>query len=90
MLRDIAEARDFIRDRTTISADMAYSRHGISQVVVIGRYRSADYVEIFTLGEQELSEIIEHLKSMRKFGKFDRIDAPRGVRAVFDNELKRF
>lgn len=69
---------------TTVSADISASIRDRSQVVLIGRYRNQDYVEIVDLGPGEFSDIVERVRAIRRHGREGRFDVPHGARYVFD------
>jgi pentose-5-phosphate-3-epimerase len=88
MYKRISNAENFIRERTDVSADVHLTNCNPNQIIVVGRYRNADYVQVFTLADNELKNLIEQLKEMQRYGVVSKIDAPYGMRAVIDKELK--
>lgn len=75
-----------IKDLTTISVDLGY-RHD-SQVIVTGRYRNTDYVQIFSLSDSDLPSIIARLREVERYGTVRRVDCARDMRAVFAREFR--
>ena len=82
----IKEMEKIIGDRTTISADLGF--RDPSYVIVVGRYRHVDYVQVFQLETNELESVIDILESMRKNGRLLRIDAPPAMKMIVERELK--
>lgn len=80
------EARQYIKDATEVSADMHI--RGGSQVIVTGRYRNADYVNIFSIEDGELGHIINLLRDMQQHATVRRLDAPFGMREVIAKNIK--
>ena len=74
-----------IRERTDIAASAGY--HGESHVVVMGRYKGADYVETFHLGTEDLCHIIDTLRHLNRTGRVTVVDAPPSFRAIVKNQL---
>lgn len=86
--RQIASLEALIRDRTNIAVDVGFKT--ASHVIVIGRYRNADYVQSYSLSTDDLGHLIEHLKAMDKTGQVRRVDAIPSFKAVYERELKQF
>jgi hypothetical protein len=85
----IAEARQFIQDRTSIHADVSPYR-GYNQIIVVGRYKRNDYVEVFDVQDQDFSGLIDMLREMQKYGQVRRVDGPVGpFRTTIESELNR-
>ena len=61
------EATDLIKDRTDISADVHLHGHNRNQIIVTGRYRSHDYVQVFTVADNELKTLIDTLREMQRY-----------------------
>jgi len=73
-----------VRDRTNISVDVGFRT--ASHVIVVGRYRNADYVQTFALDTPDLNVLIDRLREMERYGTVQRVDAPPLFRAVFNRE----
>lgn len=85
--RDIALAAEkVIRDRTDISVDV--HQHKDNQVIVTGKYRNTDYVQVFHITNNEFKHLIEILKNMKKYGRVSTIDAAYPMKKVIQHELK--
>ena len=78
----IAELEKVIRDRTDIAVDVGF--RSASYVIVIGRYKNADYVQTFELDTPDLGSLINHLREQERYGAVRRVDAPPEFRAVFE------
>jgi len=86
--RLISEAVRLIQDRTDISVGAAFNKHMHNQIIVTGRYKNRDYVEVFTIAHGELEHLIHQLREMQRYGVVNKIDAPIGMRAVIDREIR--
>ncbi len=75
------EATELIRERTDISADIHLKGNHGDSIIVVGRYRNADYIKTFSIQTEDFQHTIEMLKEMEKYGKVKRIDAPPALRA---------
>lgn len=76
-----------INERTTVHADINY-RGEYSQIIVIGRYRNKDYVRAFTIREENLSSIVDMLRTEEKYAKVGRFDMSGGMEfsVVYDRD----
>lgn len=83
----ITEAEKLIKDRTTISADVVYSGPDRNQIIVTGRYRSRDYVQVFTLADNELKTLVDQLREMERYGVIDKVDAIHGMKEVIKRSI---
>ena len=73
-------------DRHTL-AGIDVNPCGGHQVVLVGRYKGNDYVEIFSLPEKDFTGVVDHMRYLKKqFGRFYR-DVPVTMRAFLDQEL---
>jgi len=86
--RKINAAEQIIKDRTDISADVHFHGHNRNQIIVTGRYRKMDYVQVFTLADNELASLINQLRDMERFGVVDKVDAIRDMKYVIERELQ--
>jgi len=80
----IAELEKLVKDRTNISVDAGF--RSASHVIVIGRYRNADYVQTFEMDTPSLDALIDQLREHERYGKVVRVDAPPVFRAVFERD----
>ena len=76
----IEYAEKFIRDRTDVSVDVGY--RGPDTVIVTGKYRGVDYVQVYDVTGTEFHHIVQELQEMRKHHKLKAIDHPRQIRYV--------
>ena len=83
----IAELEKLVRDRTNIAVDVGF--RDANHVIVVGRYRNADYVQTYTLNAPDLSSLIADLRQMEKHGIVRRLDAPPVFRAVFEHDIHK-
>lgn len=84
----ITQAENMIRERTDISADVHMMNRNPNQIIVTGRYRNRDYVQVFTLQDNDLRSLIEQLREMERFGVVSKIDCAYDMRGVFERELR--
>lgn len=84
----IAELEKLVKDRTNIAVDVGFRR--ASHVIVIGRYRNADYVQTFEMDTPSLGGLIEQLRERERYGSVKRVDAPPQFRAVFERDRHGF
>lgn len=81
----IEELEKLVRDRTNIAVDVGF--RGASHVIVVGRYKNADYVQTYSLDTPHLTALIGQLRDMERHGSVRRVDAPPQFRAVFERDL---
>ncbi|MBK9309165.1 MAG: hypothetical protein IPN12_00190 [Rhodocyclaceae bacterium] len=80
----IAELEKLVRDRTNIAIDVEFK--SASHVIVVGRYKNADYVQTYALDTPDFSALIDRLRDMQRYGQVQRIDAPPIFRAAFERD----
>lgn len=88
LLKQVRSAERTIRERTELSVDIAAIRHHHNQIIVTGRYRNADYVQVFTINDNDLACLIDQLRSMQKYGVIQHVDAVYNISAVVKRELE--
>lgn len=81
----IAELEKMVKDRTNIAVDVGFS--GANHVIVIGRYKNADYIQTFHMDSNNLACLIDELRDRSRYGHVRRVDAPPEFRAVFHREF---
>jgi len=86
----MAEAVRIIKDRTEINLDISPSMRNPHQIIMIGRYRNRDYVQVFSVHPESFKELIHIVSEMREYGHVSRVDAPAGLQAVVDQEIDYF
>jgi hypothetical protein len=84
----IAALEKLVKDRTNIAVDVGF--RSASHVIVIGRYRNADYVQTFAMEADSLAGLIDDLREREHYGSTKRVDAPPLFRAVFERETEWF
>lgn len=72
-----------LRDRTDISVDVSASRMDANHIIVVGRYKNIDYVQTFSLQNNDIGKLIDQLKEMERYGEIRKVDCPPPMRAVF-------
>ena len=83
----IAELEKLVKDRTNIAVDAGFK--SASHVIVIGRYRNADYVQTYELNTPDMKVLIDQLRQMERYGDIIRVDGPPVLRAVFERDRSR-
>lgn len=81
------EAVRIIRERTEVSADLHLTGSDRNQVIVVGRYRNRDFVQVYTLTNNDCENIINILRDMQKYGIVEKIDAPYGFKQILERDL---
>ncbi len=84
--RRIDDLDKIIRERTDIAVDVRFG--GPSYVIVVGRYRNADYVQTYSVHADDLQHLIEMLRGMARHARVRLVDGPPGLRAVFQRETR--
>ena len=79
---EVTEAVNLIKERTSLSADVHMKMNAPTQVILIGRYNGHDYVNIFSLTEDDMKPLIHQLKDMEDYAHMSRIDAPIEYRNI--------
>ena len=82
----ITELEKLMRDRTNIAVDVGFK--SANHVIVVGRYKNADYVQSYSLDTPDLTALIEQLRQMERHGAVKRMDAPPAFRAVFERGIR--
>lgn len=86
LYRRVEQAEKLIRDRTTVDVDVGFS--GGCTVIVTGRYRDADYVNVHTIRPEDFRALVELLREMERFANLRHIDAAPEFRATLRRGLK--
>ncbi len=77
----IAALENLVKDHTNIAIDVGFS--GANHVIVVGRYKNADYVQTYNIHTDDFSAFVDQLRNMERYGKVRRVDAPPTFRAAF-------
>lgn len=78
----IRNAVKTIIERTTINADIHSHPKSKNQIIVVGRYRKRDYINVFEMGDKTLTELIQQLEEMKKYGHLNVVDSPLQMREI--------
>ncbi|MFW6100655.1 MAG: hypothetical protein ACOC90_04655 [Bacteroidota bacterium] len=81
------KAEEVIRDRTDLNADLSFTKHDHTHIIVIGRYKNRDYVKIFSCLHEDLNEIVPILRERQKYASLKFIDCPLSMRGVLNQDL---
>ena len=73
--RQTLSALRLIKARTQVHADVHF-KDTADQIIVVGRYRKHDYIQVFSVINDDFCHLVEQLKDMQKHGTVRRIDAP--------------
>ncbi|QZI90048.1 hypothetical protein MYOV057v1_p0133 [Vibrio phage 184E37.1] len=65
-IEEILEVKNFVKEVTTVSADIQYKHSQGSTIVVTGRYRNNDYVNIFTVEHKDMNYIVDFLRDKER------------------------
>jgi hypothetical protein len=84
----ISELEKLVRDRTNIAVDVGFK--SASHVIVIGRYRNADYIQSYSLNSPDITTLVEQLRHMERCGELRRVDAPPQFKVAFLRDDHRF
>jgi len=84
----ISDGVQLIKDRTNIHADVHNRLNNPTQIIVVGRYNGTDYVEVFSINNDDLQGLIHQLKDMERYGNLQRVDTPYEFKAIFDQNIK--
>ena len=90
LLARIREAEAFIRERTDVSVDTAFSARDVNSVIVLGRYMGVDYVQTFQLPGGDFYHVVQMLNEMSRYHNVRYIDAPHPMSAVIKRDFSRF
>ena len=77
-----------IKERTSINVDVGFK--GRSQIIVIGRYNGADYIQTYTVNEKDFTGLVRQLVEMQRYGVVEKIDYIPHISASIKQELKHW
>ena len=69
-----------IRERTDIAVDVRFGEP--NYVIVVGRYKNADYVQTYSVKSDDLGYLVDMLKNMERHAQVRIVDAPPGMKTV--------
>ena len=84
-VRRVADLEKVVGDRTTIGVDFGFKDPNM--VVLVGRYRNQDYVEVYPLEAPDFAAFMDHLNAIKRYGRIRRLDGPPAFRAVMERGL---
>lgn len=74
-----------IKEHVTWSADVsANHRHGPSTVVLVGRYRKKDYVNVYNIEDDQFSDLVNHLREIDRNFRRGPVDSHFGIKRFID------
>ena len=78
-----------LRRNLKASTDIAVDCHldGMNTIIVIGRYRGADYIQTYDVRMKDFSELVDYLRHLEDHGSVRRIDAVPGFKAIVEKAL---
>lgn len=83
--RNLDSVEMLIRDRTDVSVDVGV--RGPNTVIVTGKYKGVDYVEVFDVPGDHFGYIVDTLKDMKKHHQIRAIDSPMSMKFIINQEL---
>ena len=84
-IRRAESAEEFIRVRTEVSIDLGV--RGPNTIIITGRYKNRDYVEIFDIQNQDMNYLVDMLRSMKRHHIIRTIDGPFAMKSIFEDKL---
>lgn len=85
--RQIEALETILKDRTDIHLEAPYFRGPPSTVIVCGRYKNQDFVEVFQTVPQDFITVVDMLKQMSRYAKLCTVDGPIELKAWLRKEL---
>lgn len=77
----------YVKRATKVHVDIPGDMQNYTRVVVIGRYRGKDHVQIFSLRPGSIDGLIEQLREMQRYAEIGRVDAPLEIDATVKRSL---
>lgn len=81
-------AKKTIQERTDLNTDIAFTKHSHTHVIVMGRYKNRDYVEVFSIRSDNLNDVVPILRDMQEHAKLRHADGPISLKEVLNRECK--
>lgn len=81
-------AQAMIKERTEVSASLSCTAHGRNSIIVIGRYKKADYVQTYSVDSRDFESLIQQLRSMDRYGTVNKLEAVPELRAIISKETQ--
>ena len=82
----ILNLEKIIKDRTDLHVD--YYDRGCSKIIAIGHYKNRDYIQTFSVDQNDFHGLIERLRDMERYGTVRQIDAMPTFKAVIMDYLQ--
>ena len=83
---DIKNLEGLIKDRTDMAVDVApYGKE--SCVILVGRFKGSDYVQVIPMPESDFIYVVEHLRALSKHANLRRVDGPPALKYVVRNDM---
>jgi hypothetical protein len=88
--KKIQEATAYVRERTEVHADVSASNkwRGSNTIIVAGRYKDNDYVEVFSIATDNFRDVVETLKERSKYGELHTLDAAPHIRELIKRDIE--
>lgn len=78
------KAEQVIRERTELSADISFTKYDHTRVIIIGRYKNRDYVEVFSCLDNDINDLVPMLREKQKYAGLKFVDSPIEFMAVLE------
>lgn len=72
----------YLKQATTIDADISTPAYGSNTVIVMGRYHGRDHVEVVTMNSEDFERTIDEIKHREKHASVRHVDAPIGMKFI--------
>ncbi len=83
----LVELQKIIKKHTSYNLDVHQVEN--SQVILIGKYRNADFVHCYSIKDNDFSMLIQQCKELEKYSHRNKIDAWPSFKATINNELSQ-
>jgi len=83
------DAQSIIRQRTAVNCDIHTRKHSSNFFITVGTYRNQDYVQCFSVDDQDFKGMIEQLREMQRYAVVRKVDAYPTFSASVKRELER-
>ena len=83
--REIETVKHVLQERTEVNLDHCIKER--SHVVVIGRYKHNDFVQIFDVRDSTINSVVEMLKAQENFAHVNRVDSAPLYSRIIKKEL---
>ena len=89
--RQVNDAVQTIKDRTTLHADVSHYRRDshMNQIILIGRYRNRDYIQTYQVQPDDFEGLVRQCIEMQKYAYLSKIDAPYGMKEIIETESEK-